>query len=33
MNESDKITSLNINEILKHQRNRYPVLLIDRIMN
>lgn len=31
MNESKKSTSLDINEIIKHQRNRYPVLLIDRI--
>ena len=24
---------LDINEIIKHQRNRYPVLLIDKILD
>jgi 3-hydroxyacyl-[acyl-carrier-protein] dehydratase len=32
MKESPIMTSLDINGILKHQRNRYPVLLIDQII-
>lgn len=31
MEEIHSDASLGINEIIKHQRNRYPVLLIDRI--
>jgi 3-hydroxyacyl-[acyl-carrier-protein] dehydratase len=30
-NESTPKHELDINDIIKHQRNRYPVLLIDRI--
>lgn len=33
MSESPASTGLDINGILRHQRNRHPVLLIDRIVD
>jgi len=33
MNENFKPLALDINSIIKHQRNRYPVLLIDKIVD
>ncbi len=32
MSEENGPISLDINEIIKHQRNRYPVLLIDKVL-
>lgn len=33
MNKKTDGASLDINAIIRHQRNRYPVLLIDKIIN
>lgn len=33
MNKKNPAAALDINAIIRHQRNRYPVLLIDKIVN
>lgn len=33
MNIAEKISVMDIKDILRHQKNRYPVLLIDKVVN